>query len=219
MLIGGGGTYRYKWKTSTSAKAGPGNMFRTWTRYDTKTLDDGDLEFKTLVKDEVLKQIGPASGNFRGAPGAPLSVDNVQSLLAQQMTVLDASYRLDAAYMGRANSYIEWKAFNPSVLALVAERTKFNLEQWAAIGLTHTLPGVQATEVSDEGYTLSVAAANATIYFTADGSDPIGNSGAVPGAAGANPAAQVYTPGLVIPSGAAVRAYTPGNWGPMTTVK
>ncbi|MDR0671500.1 MAG: chitobiase/beta-hexosaminidase C-terminal domain-containing protein, partial [Oscillospiraceae bacterium] len=281
-MLGGGGNYRYKWSNATSL-AGPGNMFRTWTRYDTSSLNDGDLEFKTLVKDEVLRQIGPASGDFRGAPGAPLSVDNVQALLLEQQTILDASYRLDAAYMGIPNAWQTWRNYNPSVFSLVEDRTRFNLEQWAKIGLTHTLPEVQATPaggfaqievraqadadgfaqpeaqaqadadgfaqpevqaqadadgfaqpeaqaqadadfarpeaqtMSAGGFVLSVAQADAAIYYTLDGSDPIGASGAIPGQTGANPAAQLYSAGDMVPSGATVRAYTAGNWGPLTT--
>ncbi|MDR2453492.1 MAG: chitobiase/beta-hexosaminidase C-terminal domain-containing protein [Bifidobacteriaceae bacterium] len=213
-VLGGGGNYRYKWANSTS-QAGPYNMFRTWTRYDTSSQTDGDLEFKTLVKDEVLKQIGPASGDFRGADGAPLSVGNVQAMLLAQQTALEAPYRLDAAYMGISNAWTKWREYNPGVIALVPERTKYNLEQWSKIGLTHTLPEVEA--VSDgSGFALAVPASDTAIYYTLDGSDPMGQSGAIPGQSGANPAAQAYTPGASVPAGAGLRAYTPGNWGPLT---
>jgi hypothetical protein len=214
-LIGGGGTYRYKWLSNAASQAGPGNMFRTWTRYDTADPNDGDLEFKTLVKDEVLKQLGPASGDFRGAPGAPLSVDNVTRVLQEQFTALDAAYRLDAAYMGERNAWTRWRAYNPGVVSLVPERTKFNLQRWAQAGLAHTLPEVKTTGVQG-GYEL--AAPGAVVYYTLDGSDPMGASGAVPGSAGANPAAQAYAPGTVVPAGAAMRAFTPGNWGPLSGV-
>ncbi|MDR1799575.1 MAG: chitobiase/beta-hexosaminidase C-terminal domain-containing protein, partial [Bifidobacteriaceae bacterium] len=213
-MDGGGGNYRYKWLGNLISQAGPYGMFRTWTRYDTADQTDGNLEFKTRVKDDVLEMIGPASGDFRGAPGAPLSVDNVQALLLEQQTFLDASYRLDAAYMGAANQWQVWKNYNPKVIALVPERTKFNLEQWAKIGLTHTLPAVVATSAGG-GVTLSVAA-SAVIYYTLDGSDPMGANGATPGQAGANPAAQAYTAGTVLPAGATTRAFTTNNWGPIT---
>ncbi|MDR2252559.1 MAG: chitobiase/beta-hexosaminidase C-terminal domain-containing protein, partial [Bifidobacteriaceae bacterium] len=215
-ILGGGGNYRYKWSSATS-QAGPYNMFRTWTRYDTSSQTDGDLEFKTLVKDEVLKQIGPASGDFRGADGAPLSVDNVQAILLAQQSTLEVPYRLDAAYMGVANAWSKWTAYNPGVISLVEERTRFNLEQWSKIGLTHTLPEVESASAG-AGFTLAVAASDTIIYYTLDGSDPLGQSGAIPGQSGANPAAQAYTAGTVVPAGAAVRAYTTGNWGPLTTV-
>jgi hypothetical protein len=215
-MDGGGGNYRYKWVNPVSM-AGPYGMFRTWTRYDTADLNDGNLEFKTRVKDDVLELIGPASGDFRGAAGAPLSVDNVQALLLEQQATLEVPYRLDAAYMGALNQWSIWKNYNPKVIAMVPERTKYNLEQWAKYGLTHTLPAVVATSAGDSSVTLSVANSSAVIYYTLDGSDPMGANGATPGQSGANPAAQAYTTGTVLPAGATTRAFTPGNWGPLST--
>jgi hypothetical protein len=215
-MDGGGGNYRYKWLTNTTSMAGPGGMFKIWSRYDSKNPADGDLEFKTRVKDDVLELIGPASGDFRGTPGAPLSVDNVQRLLREQQALLETPYRLDAAYMGASQQWQKWMDYNPQVVDFVPVRTKFNLEQWAKVGLTHTLPAVTG-ESADGGVTLAVAA-DAAIYYTLDGTDPLGASGAISGEPGANPAAQVYEPGTVLPAGVTARAFQPYNWGPKTTL-
>ncbi|MDR1853974.1 MAG: chitobiase/beta-hexosaminidase C-terminal domain-containing protein [Azoarcus sp.] len=209
-LAGGCGTYRYKWALAR-ARRGAGEMFGAFSG-DSTVATAGNLEFKTLVKDLVLKQIGPNSGDLRGAAGAPLSADNVSSLITANIAELTDVYRLDAAFMAaRATIYNDWLANNAKVLSQIDDRVSFNLQQWAKYGMAHTLAAVRAT-ASNGGFVLTNPNAGATVYVTTDGSDPMGADG------GVSSAASVYNGG-VLPVGATVRPYQPGNWGPKTVAK
>ncbi|MDR2903382.1 MAG: CotH kinase family protein, partial [Clostridiales bacterium] len=93
---GGGGNYRFKWTNATSRR-GAGGWFAAFSGDSTSTAMNGNLEFKTLVKDQVLKQFGT---NGRGS--TPLSVENVQALIQKNYDALyhSSAYKVDAAFMG-----------------------------------------------------------------------------------------------------------------------
>jgi hypothetical protein len=221
-LFGGAGNTWYKWKTDASSRRGAGGFFGVFSGNSTSA-SAGNLEFKTLVKDRVLELIGPADdGVLRGAAGAPLSVDNVVKILGEEQEKLMVPYRLDAAFMGdSAHVYQDWVAYNPSVRALVPQRVSFNLEQWKRYNMTHTLKavGVEASGAGSGGVALTNPNGSAAVYYTLDGSDPMGLNGATPSQSGGNAAAKAYTGGTIaVPEGATltVRAFTTNNWGPMT---
>jgi hypothetical protein len=191
---------------------GAGRMFGNFSGNST-TATAGNLEFKTMVKDEVLKTFGPLS-ETRGAPGAPLSVDNVKSIILENQKKIDLIYRLDAAFMGaRTNIYKDWLTNNQKVLNQVDDRVKFSMEMWAKYNMAHTLSPVAISKSS--GYTLSNPNASAKIYYTTNGSDPMGPDGVV------STSAIEYKAGTVLPIGLAltVRPFVTNNWGPKTTAK
>ena len=174
----------------------------------------GNLEFKTLVKDQVLAQIGPAGGDMRGAQGAPLSVDNVQNLIRRNFAELgdNFAYKVDAAYMGaRSTMYQDWLKQQPQVVAQVTDRVSYSLNRWAAYGMVHTLAPVTFTD-NGSGIVLNNTN-NADVYYTIDGSDPMGPNGVISGSA------IKYTGSEVLPYSAklTVRPFTTNNWGPITS--
>jgi hypothetical protein len=200
-FAGGGGTYRYKWGDSISRR-GAGRMFGSFSG-DSTSAAAGNLEFKTLVKDQVLLQLGE---------GKPLSVENVNKYLSENQDILDLPYRLDAAFMGaRASIYTDWKKSNDRVLAQTADRVSFNLEQWAKYGMRHTLSAVGIAS-GPEGYTLTNPNAGTKAYYTIDGSDPMGPDGVV------SAAATEYTGSTVDTKKITVRAFTTNNWGPLSAI-
>ncbi|EUJ47751.1 immunoglobulin-like domain-containing protein [Paenilisteria rocourtiae] len=210
VFVGGGGTYRYKWADANSRK-GAGVLFGNFSGDSMTVPTAGNLEFKTLVKDQVLKQIGPANGDFAGATDAPLSVANVRQLILENQQQIDAAYKLDAAFMGaRTTIYKDWLAAQVKTQAQVPDRVKYNLEMWTKYGMAHTLQSVNIVP-SGSGVVLQNPNANTDVYYTTDGTDPMGADGIV-----SNKATK-YTAGTVLPKTTklTIRAFTTNNWGPM----
>lgn len=217
-FIGGGGNYKYKWQLTTS-RNGPGNLFGQFMGSSTNT-SAGNLEFKTLVKDAVLTYIGPASGSFSGTEGAPLSVSHVQEKMTQTVNELDRLYKLDAAYMGySSNVYQQWKNVDyPRILAQTPERVEFSLKKWKEYNMAHTLSAaniVTANTITEtDNIQLDNPNAGTQLYYTLNGTDPMGNDGAV--SADAN----LYNGTFTLPVGnynIVTRAFTTNNWGPKTS--
>ncbi|PKF74594.1 lamin tail domain-containing protein [Chryseobacterium sp. PMSZPI] len=221
-FFGGGGNYKFKWDNYTVALAGPGQLFGSFigTKTDPKT---GNLEFKTLVKDAVLKYIGPASGDFQGKEGAPLSVKNIQKHMINNVKELDLVYKIDAAYLGYRNIpkvYDDWKNIDhPRILTQVSERVEYNLKKWLEYNLAHTFsaPTIQTEFKITEKNTISIINPNdknSKIYYTIDGSDPMGKDGSI------SPSAQLYTSKFSLSEGdytITSRAFSPNNWGPIAS--
>jgi hypothetical protein len=233
-LAGGGGNYKYKWISNRNSRNGPNGFFGRFSGLSAQPMDTiarvnpalGNLEFKTLIKDQILKSIGQASGNYQGAEGAPLSVANVKKEMTNAVAQLDLIYKLDAAYMatnpvyngGRATRYSDWKNIDyPRILAQIPERTSFTLKYWKHFGLTHTLsPAVINTGSAidnNTSITIDNPNANTQLYYATDGSDPMGNDGVV------SPKAQLYSKEFTLPVGnytLVTRAFTTNNWGPLS---
>lgn len=217
-FAGGGGNYKYKWQL-TSSRNGPGNLFGQFMGSSTSA-SAGNLEFKTLVKDAVLTYIGPASGSFSGADGAPLSVSHVQQKMTQTVNELDRLYKLDAAYMGySSNVYQQWKNVDyPRILAQTPERVEFSLKKWKEYNMAHTLSeaNIIAADTITETDNIQIDNPNAgtQLYYTLNGTDPMGNNGAV--SADAN----LYNGTFALAVGnynIVTRAFTTNNWGPKTS--
>ena len=213
-LAGGGGTYRRKWNLGSSRR-GVGGWFGAFSGDSRTNHAAGNLEFRTMVRDQVLKQIGPFGGDMRGAPGAPLSVDNVNRVIQENFNMLNDThaYRVDAAFMGaRSTMHREWVAIHPRILRQTEDRVRFSLQMWAEFGMVHTLEPV-VIEETDIAIRLINPNNNTRVYFTTDGTDPMGPDGRV------SISATRYIPGTEIPSnaGLVIRAFTTSNWGPLTT--
>jgi hypothetical protein len=210
---GGGGTYRFKW-TNTTSRRGAGGWFAAFSGDSTSTAMNGNLEFKTLVKDQVLVQFGT---NGRGS--APLSVENVQALIQKNYNELynSSAYKVDAAFMGmRSTIYNDWVNVQRNIQSQTVDRVTHSLERWAAYGMAHTLAAATFTDTGS-GIRLNHPTVGGTtaLYYTTDGSDPMGPNGAV------SSAATRYTTGATLPKTVkiTVRAFqtsgTQQNWGPL----
>lgn len=211
ILAGGGGTYRYKWNTNTASRQGAGKMFATFSGDSKTNATAGNLEFKTLVKDAVLTYMGPASGDFSGSDDAPLSVANVTKMIRKNAKELDTSYKVESAFYGfNQNVYTSWLALQTTVENQLVDRVKFNLEQWRAYGMTHTLGHVEILE-GEDGIRLQNPNENTVVYYTVDGSDPMGADGVV------NEHARLYVEGAILQEETlTIRPFTTNNWGPKT---
>lgn len=207
-LAGGGGTYRFKWNSDAISKRGAGQIFGTFSGNSLKE-DQGNLEFKTMVKDQVAKQFGTFSED---KDAAPLSVVNVQKLIKANISELDKAYKLDAAYMSaRKDMYQNWKEQQVKVLNQVPDRVNFSQEMWLKYHLAHTLQPVEIKESNNQAE-LVTADKNVTIYYTTDGTDPMGNDGVV------SPKAIKFDRNHLPNSEEklTIRAFQPNNWGPIT---
>lgn len=217
-FAGGGGNYKYKWQYAVS-RNGPGQLFGQFMGSNTNAVT-GNLEFKTLVKDAVLKNIGPASGSFAGTDGAPLSVSRVQQKMNETMAELDRIYKLDAAFMGyRNNVYQQWKTIDqPRIFAQVPERVSFNLKKWLEYDMAHTLSAANIlaanTITETTGIPIDNPNSGTQLYYTLNGTDPMGNNGDV------SSDAHLYNGTLMLPAGSykiTTRAFTTNNWGPIAS--
>lgn len=219
-FAGGGGNYKRKWAL-TSSRNGPAGLFGRFMGSNSNQTT-GNLEFKTLVKDAVLENIGPASGDFRGAYGATLSVDRVQAKMTEVLTELDPLYKVDAAYMGfRSDVYNLWKNVDyPRIIAQTPERVEYNLKKWLEYNMAHSLlePQILSNQIISENENIIIVNPNSNtqVYYTLDGSDPMGNDGVV------SNKAILYSNEFVLPSGnytIIARAFTTNNWGPKSIKK
>jgi Lamin Tail Domain/Secretion system C-terminal sorting domain/CotH kinase protein/Fn3 associated len=206
-------TYVRRWNTPSIGIKGPGSMFTALTG------TTGNLEFKTLVKDAVLKHIGPAKAPWSGTPGAALSVSNMTAKVHSLVAELDVLYKVDAAYMGFANNvYDLWKnSLYPRIIAETPTRVKYNLEKWLENGLAHTLEPVTINTNQEINATSIIGFTNpntaSEVYYTRDGSDPMGADGTV------SPKAVKYTTAFSLPLGnytLVTRAFVANNWGPVS---
>ncbi|MEI5993992.1 FN3 associated domain-containing protein [Candidatus Enterococcus mansonii] len=210
-LIGGGGTYRYKWNSDTTSRKGAGGMFGVFSG-DSTNPAVGNLEFKTLVKDQVLQQIGPTKGDFRGAKGAPLSVDNVQRVIKENIKELELPYKLDAAFMAtRKTIYTDWLKQQEKVIPQVEDRVKFSLQMWQKYNMAHTLDPVEIIKENNQ-LILKNKNAKTEAYYTLDGTDPMGPDGVVSERAVKFDAQAVVSDQALI----TVRAFQSNNWGPIS---
>jgi hypothetical protein len=217
-FAGGGGNYKYKWLLSSS-RNGPAGIFGQFMGA-TNNITTGNLEFKTLVKDAVLKYMGPANGTFQGAEGAPLSVAKVQQKMHENIAELDILYKVDAAYMGFSNNaYQLWKNVDyPRIVAQTPERVSFSIQKWLEYNMAHTLDFVRVVNnnneiVSTDSIILFNPNVNTTVYYTTNGTDPMGNDGVI------SAQALPYSGAFQLPVGnynMVTRAYTAHNWGPIS---
>ncbi|EUJ32668.1 FN3 associated domain-containing protein [Listeria cornellensis] len=118
----------------------------------------------------------------------------------------------DAAYMGaRSTMYKDWQNVQVKAQNQTADRVKYSLEMWTKYGMTHTLQGVKIL-ANGVGVELENPNAGTDIYYTTDGSDPMGANGVV------SSTATKYEAGTTLDANAklTVRAFTTNNWGPIT---
>lgn len=199
-----GGTYQTKWNNYGYGLHGPGTLFSPFIG------NNGNLEFKTLVKDQVLMQMQ--------TDGAPLTAAALQAKVQSAAQELDLIYKVDAAWLAfSSNTYNLWKQSNTRIINEMPERVNYNIAKWLSHGLAHTLSKTTincAAEIIDETtVTITNPNSGTQVYYTINGTDPMGNDGIV------SPDAKLYNTGFLLPVGnytIVSRAFTTNNWGPIT---
>ncbi|MBO9585687.1 MAG: T9SS type A sorting domain-containing protein [Flavobacterium sp.] len=210
-FAGGGGNYKQKWILNDS-RLGPGGLFGNFMGSNTNQTT-GNLEFKTLVKDYVQA----AFGDPKSTVVAPLSVSNVQTMIKNTVAELTNVYKLDAAYMSYDREvYNYWKNIDvPRVIAQVPERVSYSLQKWQEYDMLHTLLAAPFDTTVSGHITITNPNTGTVVYYTTDGSDPMGKDGVV------SPLAHLYNAneGIILPLGTYTlvsRAFTINNWGPLS---
>lgn len=208
----GGGTYRYKWDHLSVARSGPGGMIRVFGGNGPVGTYPGNLEFKTYVKDEILNVFGyPYVPNGKRKEELPLSKENVSHVILNNIQELEYPYALDTAFMSYSSSaYSIWQNENKKVINQLEDRVNYSLHMWEMYGMTHTLHQVNYVEEGEGKYSLQTEDPDVEIYFTRNGSDPMGENGTI------SNHAERYTHVIERKTGEqiVVRAFSKGNIGP-----
>jgi hypothetical protein len=198
-------SYNYinKWKGLGAHKPiflGPGGIFGNLVAGKNK-------EFVTLVRDRVYEAIQK--------PNAALTANRIKAKLEDLKAVIRPVFDLELARFNQ-NTYSNFDREFSLNVTLLPTRYQFNLNKWLEKGLAHTLSPVIFSQPSGN-VTSVVTAANPNnqgiVYYTTDGTDPMGNDGIV------NPLAKAYVNRLELKTGAntvVARVYLNGDFGPKT---
>ncbi len=222
LISYGAATVTYRWTASDAKyRNGVGGFMEQFGGISTKG-QAGNLEFKTLVKDYVLDAFGPVSGVGAGDAKYPISIQNVQEKIRAAQAELDLAYKLDAAwYSPNSTRYNDWKNACTRIIAQVPARVNLSLSKWNEFGLAHNLQAVTINAGTTIGANDAITfnnpntATNVQIYYTTDGSDPMGNDGVISSSAKLYSAAT----GFKLSVGEyklVVRPFITNNWGPKT---
>ena len=198
-------TYDNKWTDpNLLVFNGPGVIFGNLYKSNNK-------EFKTLVRDRVYEA-------FQKNNGA-LTVNRISTKLAELKSVIRPVFNMELARFNKTfyndNPYFD-EEYDEN-MAHLPTRYQYKLDKWREKGLVHTL--LPATFNQSSG-TISapVLATNpntvGTIYYTIDGTDPMGIDGAI------SPVAKLYTTQLALNAGinkVVARVYANSEFGPKTT--
>ena len=198
-------TYDQKWTTSSYALIlnGPGSIFGN-------LIVGGNKEFKTLVRDRVYEA-------FQKSNGA-LTVSRITAKLSELKTTIRPVFNMELARFNKTfyndNPYFD-EEYDENI-AHLPTRYQYNLNKWLEKGLAHTLLPITFNQPSGT-VTTPVLATNpnnkGVIYYTLDGSDPMGNDGII------NPVAKIYTNQLALNAGinnVVARVYFNTEFGPKT---
>jgi Fn3 associated/CotH kinase protein/Secretion system C-terminal sorting domain len=198
-------SYNYvnKWKGSGAHKPiflGPGGIFGNLVAGKNK-------EFVTLVRDRVYEAIQK--------PNAALTTARITKKLEDLKMVIRPVFDLELARFNQ-NTYSSFDREYSLNLTFLPARYQFNLGKWLERGLAHTLMPVTFSQPSGN-VTEAVTATNPNnkgiIYYTTDGSDPMGNDGVI------NSTAKIYAGGLELKPGLntiIARVYWNGDFGAKT---
>ena len=203
-----GNSYEYdqKWTRASYALIlnGPGGIFGNLMRSNNK-------EFKTLVRDRVYEAFQK--------PNGALTVARISTKLNELKTALRPAFNMELARFN-ATFYNDNPYYDEEFDAHIAHlptRFQYNLDKWLSKGLKHTLLPVTFNQPSGAVTTPVLATnpnANSTMYYTLDGTDPMGNDGVIIAAA------KLYSNQLSLNIGTnnvVARPYANGEFGPKTT--
>jgi CotH kinase protein/Fn3 associated/Secretion system C-terminal sorting domain len=201
-------SYNYTVKWTDPAQVvfnGPAGMFGNLVRSNNK-------EFKTLVRDRVYEAMQ--------LPNAPLTPSRIQTKLEALKTSLYPAFWMELARFNQTlyndNPYFD-EEYNGNI-AHLPTRYQYNLNKWLAKGLAHTLSPVIFSQPSGN-VTSAVTATNPNnqgiVYYTTNGTDPMGNDGVI------SAIATAYLDSLNLKTGVnsvVARVYLNGEWGPKAKV-
>ncbi len=167
-------------------------------------------EFKTLVRDRVYESLQKQN--------SALSVSRITTKLTELRNVIFPVFNLELARFNQTfynnNPYFD-EEYNENINHLPT-RYQYNLNKWLEKGLAHTLLPVTFSAPSGN-VSVAVTAANPNnkgdVYYTIDGSDPMGNDGVI------SPLARLYVNRLQLNIGAntvVARVLFNGEFGPKT---
>jgi Fn3 associated/CotH kinase protein/Secretion system C-terminal sorting domain len=198
--------YDLKW-TDPAQKVfnGPVGMFGNLVRNNNK-------EFKTLVRDRVYEAMQKQNGALTPA--------RIQTKLTELKNVLYSAFNMELARFNQTfynnNPYFD-EEYNKNI-AHLPTRHQYNLNQWLSKDLAHTLLPVTFSQPAGN-VTRAVTVANPNnqgiVYYTTDGSDPMGNDGVI------SAVAKTYADSLNLKAGAntvVARVYWNGELGPKTKI-
>jgi hypothetical protein len=198
-------TYDKKWTDPTRLVFnGPAGMFGTLYNSNNK-------EFKTLVRDRVYEAFQK--------PNGALTLGRITTKLEELKALVKPVFNLELARFNKTfyndNPYFD-EEYGENI-AHLPTRYQHNLDKWLEKGLVHTLLPVTFSQPSGT-VTTPVLVINpnnkGTIYYTLDGTDPMGSEGTI------NPVARIYTTQLALNIGlnkVVARVYFNEEFGPKTT--
>ena len=198
-------TYDLKWTDPSYSEVfeGPGGVFG-------HLYQGGNKEFKTLVRDRVYEAFQRDS--------SALTVGRLTTKLNELKGFVKPVFNMELARFNRTfyndSPYFD-EEFDENIEHLPI-RFQYNLDKWLEKGLKHTLLPVTFNQPSGTVTTPVLATnpnPNGVIYYTLDGSDPMGNDGII------RPTAKLYTNHLTLNAGVnnvVARVYFNTEFGPKT---
>lgn len=171
----------------------------------------GNLEFKTWLKDIIRIEMESIDG--------ALTVNSFNSKIVEAYEIVEHTQKIEEALFGvLPNSYDMWKDNVQQYQNHMPTRLNYVLNEWRKRDLTHRLKptSIIANPIISSIDSISIQnndSIASQIYYTLDGTDPMGNDGIVA------PNAFLYSNKFVLPVGNYVittRTFIPKNWGPMT---
>jgi Fn3 associated/CotH kinase protein len=134
-----------------------------------------NLEFLTMVKDRVRQHLQ--------LPNGALTINRLAQKIDESVAQMNHSYRLDVARWGYdATLHEVWAVENQRIKAELNTRIPDVLRRFAEKGLVHTLEPApvnhpSGTLVSTDTFRIANPNQGLSVYYTLDGSDPMGNDG------------------------------------------
>jgi hypothetical protein len=170
-----------------------------------------NLEFLTMVKDRVRQHLQQPKG--------ALSINRLAQKIDESVAQMNYSYKLDVAKWGYdPNLHTVWAVQNQRIKDELNTRIPEVISRFAAKGLVHTLEPAPVNHpsgnlVSTDSFRIVNPNPNTPIYYTLDGSDPMGNDGVI------SPSARLYNRNNSFLTGGQYQIVTRAflnnnNWGP-----
>ena len=178
--------------------SGPGYIFGSFT-------NSKNLEFMTTVKDDVAQYFDQNNG--------VMSTQYFTNKINTLSKSIDSSYKLDVSRWGfRKDLYTLWKKETNRIISDLPSRFKSTYSRLKEKGLTHTLSKVVISKENNR-LTVNNTNPNTEVYYTVDGSDPMGNDGTI-----SNTAIKYNNNILLEDNNGLItaRTYQKNNWGHKT---